>query len=90
MEEKLLYKILITGEVQGVGFRWKAANEARLRDITGYVTNLPDGSVFIEAEGYRDLLNDLVNWCKNGPGYVNEVKTEVLKPAGYIDFRIRH
>lgn len=90
METKLLYKIHITGEVQGVGFRWSAANEARNRGITGYVENLSDGSVYIEAEGYRDQLDYFVAWCKNGPGYVEEVKTESFPPVNYPEFRIKH
>jgi len=60
MEKKLLYKIQITGDVQGVGFRWSAANEARSRGINGFVKNETDGTVYIEAEGYRDQLNYFV------------------------------
>jgi acylphosphatase len=51
MEEKILYKIRVSGHVQGVGYRWSAAREARTRDIKGYIKNLSDGSVYIEAEG---------------------------------------
>lgn len=90
MNEKLLYKITVTGEVQGVGFRWNAANEARNRGITGYVKNLSDGTVFIEAEGYRDLLNDYVEWCKKGPGCVESVSIVSLPPVNYTDFRIKY
>jgi len=90
MEEKILYKINIKGDVQGVGFRWNAANAARNLGITGYVKNQPDGSVYIEAEGYREQLNYYVRWCKNGPGYVEEVKTETFPPEGYTEFGILH
>ena len=51
MEERFLYKIHVTGHVQGVGFRWNAVREARNLDIKGFVRNLSDGSVYIEAEG---------------------------------------
>jgi acylphosphatase len=64
MESKLLYKIQVTGQVQGVGFRWSAATEARSLGITGYIKNLPNGSVHIEAEGSRELLNAFVELCK--------------------------
>jgi acylphosphatase len=90
METKLLYKIYVTGDVQGVGFRWRTMNEARDRGITGFVQNMADGSVYIEAEGERDLLDYFVVWCKNGPGYVDEVRTEVFSPVGYQGFSIRH
>ena len=90
MEKKLLYKIQITGDVQGVGFRWCAANEARSRGINGFVRNETDGSVYIEAEGYRDQLNYFVSWCESGPGDVAEVKTESFPAVNYSDFRIVH
>jgi len=88
MERKLLYKIHVTGWVQGVGFRWSAANEARNRGLSGYVKNLSDGSVYIEVEGYIDQLDYFVNWCRTGPGDVEEVRVETNPPAGYSDFRI--
>ena len=67
MENKLLYKIQVTGKVQGVGFRWSAAIEARSLGITGFVKNLPDGNVYIEAEGSIEQLNTFVEWCRQGP-----------------------
>ena len=90
MEEKLLYKIHVTGHVQGVGFRWRAASEARGRDIKGFIKNLSDGSVYIEAEGSTDELNTFVEWCRKGPGYafVETVNVDTLPPVNYTDFRI--
>jgi acylphosphatase len=90
MKEKLLYKIHVTGRVQGVGFRWSAANEARIMGIKGIVRNLSDGSVYIEAEGAREQLNNYLEWCKKGPGfcYVESVNVETLPPVNYTDFRI--
>ena len=58
MEEKLLYKIHVMGYVQGVGFRWRTMREAARRDIKGFVKNMSDGSVYIEAEGSRKQLNN--------------------------------
>jgi acylphosphatase len=90
MEEKLLYKIRISGRVQGVGFRWSAATEARNRDIKGLVRNLSDGSVYIEAEGSLVQLNIFVDWCKKGPafGSVESVTVESFPAVNYTDFRI--
>ena len=90
MDEKLLYKIHITGHVQGVGFRWSAANEARNRNIKGYVKNLSDGSVYLEAEGSLIQLNIFVDWCKKGPafGSVESVTIDTSPPVNYLDFRI--
>jgi acylphosphatase len=89
-EEKALYKIHVTGRVQGVGFRWSAANEARNREIKGFVKNLSDGSVYIEAEGSLVQLNIFVDWCKKGPafGSVESVSVKSFPVVNYTDFRI--
>jgi acylphosphatase len=90
MEGKLQYKISVRGLVQGVGFRWSAVREARNRGIAGIIKNLSDGNVYIEAEGSREQLNAFVEWCKEGPGIVESVTSEVFPPVNYIDFRIEH
>lgn len=90
MEDKLLYRINISGWVQGVGFRWRTALEAKRLGIKGYVRNLRDGRVYIEAEGSLDQLDQFVEWCKNGPGVVKDVNVETFPPAGYKEFRIEH
>ena len=90
MEEKLLYKIRVSGHVQGVGYRCSAAREARTRDIKGYIKNLSDGSVYIEAEGSIIQLTTFIEWCKKGPGFgfVESVDIETVPPLNYTDFRI--
>jgi len=92
MQEKLRYKINVSGRVQGVGFRYNAAREARNNGITGFVKNLSNGEVYIEAEGSRDNLRTFVEWCKKGPafGYVESVNVDSYPPANYEDFRIEH
>lgn len=90
MDNRLLYKIRIKGWVQGVGFRWTASREARSRGINGYVKNMTDGSVFIEAEGTRDQLEAFAGWCRNGPGFVESVDVDVCPPVNYTDFRIKN
>jgi acylphosphatase len=92
MADKLLYKIHIRGYVQGVGFRWSAAREARNRGITGFVRNLSDGSVYIEAEGSPDQLRHFIEWCKKGPDFssVESVEAESFQAVNYQEFRIEH
>lgn len=92
MEKRILYRIHVTGFVQGVGFRWSAAREAWKREITGYVKNMPDGSVYLEAEGTSEQLGEFVEWCRQGPGRGFVDNTEVIEgpPAGYREFRIEH
>lgn len=44
-------RLLFSGEVQGVGFRWNSTAIARELDVTGWVCNLDDGTVIMEAQG---------------------------------------
>ncbi|MFO7755429.1 MAG: acylphosphatase [Bacteroidales bacterium] len=91
-DEKIRYVIKVTGRVQGVGFRYSTLSEARKLGLTGHVKNMPDGSVEIEAEGSKDLLDALVEWCRKGPGLsrVDSVIVDPLPPAGYNEFRIKY
>lgn len=89
-EDKLHYKLFITGRVQGVGFRFKARMTARYYGIFGIVKNLPDGSVYIEAEGKKEALEFFIQWCKKGPDY-GMVKTLVCEKGelkGYSSFEV--
>jgi acylphosphatase len=90
--EKILYKIIVKGRVQGVGFRQSCLKEARFMGISGFVENLPDGSVYIEAEGNIIQLNELISWCRNRPGYgyVDEVSIETGVPLNHKSFVIRY
>jgi acylphosphatase len=90
MEEKLLYKIYISGHVQGVGFRWGAVRKATKMGIRGYVKNLSDGRVYIEAEGTRDQLSEFVDWCMKGPGFVSSVIYDSFPPVNYHDFGVEY
>ncbi len=47
----------ISGDVQGVGFRYRANYAARALGLTGYVRNLYDGRVELEVQGERDLIS---------------------------------
>ena len=90
MKEKQLYKINISGRVQGVGFRYNAAKVARNYGITGFVKNLSNGEVYIEAEGVGNDLDSFVEWCRKGPafGNVESVNFNSYPPVNYDEFRI--
>jgi acylphosphatase len=90
MEEKLLYKIHVNGYVQGVGFRWTAVREAKKQGITGFIKNMSDGSVYIEAEGSRNQLRAFIEWCKKGPGYVESVTSDPYPPVNYKEFGVEY
>lgn len=59
--------IVAEGLVQGVGYRWFVAREAGALGLKGWVRNLVDGSVELEAEGDRSLVEELIATVKRGP-----------------------
>lgn len=59
--------IHVIGKVQGVFFRASTKEKADALGIKGFVRNEWDGSVYIEAEGEEDLLNQFTDWCRQGP-----------------------
>src|ERR1041385_125994 len=65
-------RAIVTGRVQGVSYRVSTVMEAHLRDLTGWVRNLPDGSVELEAQGDDAGLTALLAWCEHGPPAARE------------------
>ena len=57
----------ISGEVQGVGYRYFARRRAQALGLRGYAMNLADGSVEVVAEGPRALLEQLLEQLRRGP-----------------------
>ena len=83
-------KIIITGRVQGVWFRASAMEKAAELGLTGSVQNLPGGSLEIHAEGEQERLNQLLEWCKDGPknAAVDKIETSLEPIQNYRKFRI--
>jgi acylphosphatase len=59
--------IIVSGVVQGVGYRYFVARQADALHLRGFVRNLPDGTVEVAASGPRGLIGDLVAALKVGP-----------------------
>ena len=57
----------VTGQVQGVAFRWHTQERAQQLGVVGWVRNELDGSVLVHAEGEDDAVDALVEWCRHGP-----------------------
>ncbi len=62
-------RVIVGGRLQGVGFRYYVANGARTFNITGYVQNLSDGRVEIDAEGEQANIHHFLDECKKGPQF---------------------
>ncbi len=85
-------KIIVKGIVQGIGYRWFADRTARKYDLKGFVENLPDGSVYLEVEGEKNLIEDLITELRVGPkmSTVEDVIVEWNKPHYlFLGFKIK-
>jgi acylphosphatase len=71
---------VVRGRVQGVGYRASTQHEGRRLGLVGWVRNLPDGAVELEAEGPRPALDALLAWAALGPlgARVDSVETRWL------------
>ena len=74
--DKSRLSVLISGRVQGVGFRAFVQRQALDLHLSGYAENLSDGRVEVVAEGDKDDLEHLLVKLRNGPSHakVNEVE----------------
>ncbi len=75
-------RYVVTGRVQGVGFRWFVEREARILGLSGWVRNRHDGSVEVLAAGTREQLGKLYDKLKEGPraARVDNVDVEDASP----------
>jgi acylphosphatase len=84
-------RYVVSGLVQGVGFRYWALKRAQEHGIVGYVQNLPDGRVVLIAEGTEEALDALRGELSVGPSFssVSRVEEFALEPtARYERFSI--
>lgn len=83
--------VFFTGRVQGVGFRYQTLQVAKGYEVSGWVMNLPDGRVQLEAEGPADEVKDfIVAIQERMEGYIRKVEqTEAQRAPQYQGFTIR-
>ncbi|MUK90700.1 acylphosphatase [Ornithinibacillus sp. L9] len=82
---------IVSGKVQGVGFRYSTKLQADKYNLTGWVKNRDDGTVELEVEGDQMKIDLLLNDIKKGFHpfmQVNNIKTTILNHTGYKDFQI--
>jgi acylphosphatase len=87
-------RFLVSGLVQGVGFRWFVARHARSLGLGGYARNLPDGRVEVVARGgAADALARLEELLRAGPAHARveqlERQDDVEEPVSERSFDIR-
>jgi acylphosphatase len=83
-------QVRVTGQVQGVAFRWHVQEQAHRLGVVGWVRNEVDGSVLLHAEGEDVAVSDLVAWCHRGPpsARVSHVAVREAAPVGATSFEI--
>ena len=82
-------RFLVTGRVQGVGFRYFTRDAAIREGVTGWVRNLPDGAVEAYIEGESEAVTRVERAIRRGPpaARVETVQADAEEPSGaYSDF----
>ena len=84
--------VLVSGRVQGVGFRWYARETAERLGLGGWVKNLPDGRVELLLEGREPAVEAMLVWLERGPPAAHVKNLEVVERAseGLRTFSVRH
>lgn len=91
MQKKSVFLIL-TGRVQGVGFRYFAQHKAAELGISGWVSNTIDNKLEIEATGEPNKLEIFIDWMKTGPtrAIIKTVSVNEITPLrNFTNFTIR-
>jgi acylphosphatase len=83
-------RFVISGRVQGVGFRWFTQETASREGVNGWVRNLPDGRVEALLEGEAEAITRCERVLRSGPrgARVDDVSVDDEEPGGYRRFTI--
>lgn len=83
--------IVVRGKVQGVWFRASTKSTAERFAVKGFVSNRPDGSVYIEASGSPSSIEEFIKWCRKGPelARVDSVDIEEISRSDFSSFEVR-
>jgi acylphosphatase len=73
------YNLVITGKVQGVGYRFSCVEAARKCGVKGFVRNNSNGSVYAEAEGAEEELAAFISWCRRGPAWARVTDVQIIE-----------
>jgi acylphosphatase len=78
-------RVVVSGRVQGVGFRYAIADEARSRGVKGWVRNRRDGSVEAMLAGTQADVAALIEWTRHGPPGARVSAVDVEPAEGSFD-----
>ena len=83
-------RVVVSGQVQGVGFRYTLGRAAETRGVAGWVRNRADGTVEAVFEGEPDAVEALVRLCREGPRGADVDRVEVFEeePEGLSRFDV--
>lgn len=83
-------RLLITGHVQGVGFRYALLHAARRFGATGWVRNVRGGGVEAVVQGTADVVASMIDWSRRGPDGARVDDVDVSAANGnFLGFEIR-
>jgi acylphosphatase len=69
--------IRVTGRVQGVGYRYYAMRQANEFGLNGYVKNRGDGSVEVQVEGEKEIIERYISFLEQGPSYSSVEQVDI-------------
>lgn len=86
--ENIGCKIIVSGNVQAVGFRYYTRNEARKYNLMGHAKNLHNGDVEVVLYGERENVLKMLQWLENGPktARVDKLAVSGIAYSSQVDF----
>jgi acylphosphatase len=90
-EDTVRKHVMVSGEVQGVFFRETARRKATEAGVAGWITNRSDGRVEAVFEGPAEAVDELVEFCRDGPtaATVEDIDVQTEEPETLSGFEVR-
>ena len=91
MDTLIARHVVVSGRVQGVGFRYVLEREAAAAGVSGWVRNTAEGTVEAVLEGPASTVEEVLGWMRRGPrgAVVVSVDATDVAPEGLAGFTIR-